>query len=355
MTLADDSASLAMLSLQGPAAGDVLSRVVDARGLPENKRNRISAVDFEGRSLAVARTGYTGESICFELFPESDAAVRLWERLVEAGATPVGLGARDSLRLEAGLPLYGHELGPGPDGRDIPLFANSLGAVRGQGRRGRRSRRRAGAESAARGVRDDPAARARHSSARTDPDAPGAAGGGLRRPAAVAPGLQGRAPGRGRGMDHLGDHRALRGVRRRGGSRQCPAASMRCAPSGSRCCARTSCRAATRRFTSRVLDPRGNTMTAQVVERNAWPVPPFVRPFGGFEAPAEGARASTSKAGALAARLAGQGPKATTAGGAPSASTSSLPSTACRSSWSGCASWTRPDATTSTAGSGPSA
>ena len=90
--LADESAALAMLSLQGPAAGDVLTRLVDARELPENKRNRISAVNLEGRDLIVARTGYTGESVCFELFPESGIATLLWERLVEAGATPVGLG-----------------------------------------------------------------------------------------------------------------------------------------------------------------------------------------------------------------------------------------------------------------------
>ena len=88
--LVDESAELSMLSLQGPRASDVLTRLVDARELPENKRNRMSTVGFEGRDLTVARTGYTGESVCFELFPESSVAPRLWERLVEAGATPIG-------------------------------------------------------------------------------------------------------------------------------------------------------------------------------------------------------------------------------------------------------------------------
>ena len=68
VALVDESAALAMISLQGPAAGGVLTRLVDARELPENKRNRISRADFDGGSLVIARTGYTGESVCFELF-----------------------------------------------------------------------------------------------------------------------------------------------------------------------------------------------------------------------------------------------------------------------------------------------
>ena len=76
--------------------------------------------------MLVARTGYTGEPICFELFIERRDAVKVWELLTERGAVPVGLGARDSLRLEAGLPLYGHELGLDPEGKEIPAFASDL-------------------------------------------------------------------------------------------------------------------------------------------------------------------------------------------------------------------------------------
>jgi len=64
--------------------------------------------------LIIARTGYTGERMVFEILVHSDVATALWEQLMEVGAPfglrPVGLGARDSLRIEAGLPLYGHEL-----------------------------------------------------------------------------------------------------------------------------------------------------------------------------------------------------------------------------------------------------
>ena len=74
----------------------------------------------------VARTGYTGEPLCFELFADAEQGPALWDSLVEQGATPIGLGARDTLRLEASLPLYGHELGMDPQGREIPIFACSL-------------------------------------------------------------------------------------------------------------------------------------------------------------------------------------------------------------------------------------
>jgi len=68
-----------------------------------------------GHDVFISRTGYTGERIAYEIFVHPDESVALWNTLMEAGAPlglkPCGLAARDSLRIEAGLPLYGHELG----------------------------------------------------------------------------------------------------------------------------------------------------------------------------------------------------------------------------------------------------
>jgi aminomethyltransferase len=120
------SEELAMISLQGPNASSILEQVVSKKDLPENKRNRLITTKIKGQAVVIARTGYTGEAVCFELFPPRDYAVALWETLADLGAVPVGLGARDSLRLEAGLPLYGHELGLDPDKNEIPIFANAI-------------------------------------------------------------------------------------------------------------------------------------------------------------------------------------------------------------------------------------
>ncbi|MHC5001026.1 MAG: aminomethyltransferase family protein, partial [Planctomycetota bacterium] len=84
--------------------------------------NAVGPVTLAGVEVLAARTGYTGEPECFELFIPLDGAVPIWNKILAAGAKPVGLGARDTLRLEAGLPLYGHELGTGPDGQ-IPIYA----------------------------------------------------------------------------------------------------------------------------------------------------------------------------------------------------------------------------------------
>ena len=124
----DVSDELGMISLQGPHASMLLEQIVGKAQLPENKRNWLGVATADGGEVIIARTGYTGEAVGFELFPETGRTVALWERLVDLGAVPVGLGARDSLRLEAGLPLYGHELGEDPEGREIPIFANPMAA-----------------------------------------------------------------------------------------------------------------------------------------------------------------------------------------------------------------------------------
>ncbi len=121
--LLDRSHEVAMLALQGPGSRDLLAEVVDAGPLPEPMRNAVSTVTIRGARVPVARTGYTGEPICFELFVDRAHALKLWDLLLAKGATPVGLGARDTLRLEAGLPLYGHELGQDAEGKEIPMLA----------------------------------------------------------------------------------------------------------------------------------------------------------------------------------------------------------------------------------------
>ena len=123
--LADESEETAMIAVQGPESARILAAITPAGALPEPGRNRHAGARFEGADLIVARTGYTGEAIGFELFIAADRVEGLWARLTAAGAAPAGLGARDSLRLQAGLPLYGHELGTDPGGAEIPIFANA--------------------------------------------------------------------------------------------------------------------------------------------------------------------------------------------------------------------------------------
>jgi aminomethyltransferase len=124
--LTDGTKEIAMLSLQGPKSRDILESIVQAGLLPEPMRNAVSIVTISGVTVKVARTGYTGEPICFELFVDAKDGPMLWDQILEKGASPIGLGARDTLRLEAVLPLYGHELGQDPEGKEIPVFACPL-------------------------------------------------------------------------------------------------------------------------------------------------------------------------------------------------------------------------------------
>ena len=106
----DVTASRAVIAVQGPEARTRLATV-----LPEAAavaRFRVAPVEWEGVPLVVAGTGYTGED-GVECAVPADAAEALWDRILSTGVVPAGLGARDTLRLEAGLPLHGHELGPG--------------------------------------------------------------------------------------------------------------------------------------------------------------------------------------------------------------------------------------------------
>jgi aminomethyltransferase len=123
LRLEDLTPKVAMLSLQGPQSKRMLCDTIGSDALPDPLRNCVSVAHYRGAEMWVARTGYTGEPLCFELFLPADRATAMWNALHDAGAQPVGLGARDTLRLEAGLPLYGHELGQDPAGNPIPIFA----------------------------------------------------------------------------------------------------------------------------------------------------------------------------------------------------------------------------------------
>ncbi len=124
--LADRTEELAMLSLQGPLSRQILAPLLERGCLPEPERNALCRASLAGHRVTVSRTGYTGEALGFELFVPRDGAVAVWNALTAAGAVASGLGARDTLRLEAGLPLYGHELGTDPEGKEIPIFACPL-------------------------------------------------------------------------------------------------------------------------------------------------------------------------------------------------------------------------------------
>ncbi len=106
VTIDDETQTCALIAIQGPAAAGI----VEALGLPTDLRYYAIAEATHGETpVLVARTGYTGED-GFELYLDASAAPALWNDLVAAGAVPCGLAARDTLRLEAGMPLYGHEL-----------------------------------------------------------------------------------------------------------------------------------------------------------------------------------------------------------------------------------------------------
>jgi aminomethyltransferase len=113
----DESDEWMLLALQGPEAVRHLQPFTET-DLSSIKYYRYEVGEVEGAYAVISRTGYTGED-GFELFVRSDDAPALWRRLIEAGAAPVGLGARDTLRLEAGMCLYGNEL----DAETTPLEA----------------------------------------------------------------------------------------------------------------------------------------------------------------------------------------------------------------------------------------
>ena len=107
---AETTHTRAVVAVQGPDAREKAAVVFPEAA--EVKRFRVARCQWNGVGCTVAGTGYTGEE-GIEIAVPADAAESLWTALAEAGITAAGLGARDTLRLEAALPLHGHELGPG--------------------------------------------------------------------------------------------------------------------------------------------------------------------------------------------------------------------------------------------------
>ena len=116
----------AAIAVQGPRSKEILQVLSGGAAITEPVKNALNTLQFEGRTVRVAKTGYTGEPIGYEVYIESAEAAWLWNRLIELGAKPAGLGARDTCRLEACLPLYGHEMGADPEGKEIPIFSVPL-------------------------------------------------------------------------------------------------------------------------------------------------------------------------------------------------------------------------------------
>jgi aminomethyltransferase len=116
VAVTDDTDTTVMVAVQGPDAHHVVQALgpIDTVQPPAALGYyRVTTGEWNGHPITIARTGYTGED-GFELYIDADAGAALWQALLDAGApwdiAPCGLAARDTLRLEAGMPLYGHEL-----------------------------------------------------------------------------------------------------------------------------------------------------------------------------------------------------------------------------------------------------
>jgi glycine hydroxymethyltransferase len=127
------------IALQGPKSRDILLAMdvgdKTRQRIMKLKRTELCDAIVGGFDLIVSRTGYTGEKMAFELFVHPERAVEFWNVVLEAGELfgikPIGLGARDSLRTEAGLPLYGHEMGLGSGkfgARDLGVAEGGFGS-----------------------------------------------------------------------------------------------------------------------------------------------------------------------------------------------------------------------------------
>ncbi|MDO5043875.1 MAG: glycine cleavage system aminomethyltransferase GcvT [Coriobacteriia bacterium] len=113
--LEDKSDEYALIAIQGPQSKEVLSKICDPEQLPAKYYSFTENVEIHGVPCLISQTGYTGE-FGYEIYCPASAVVGIWNLILKAGEEfdilPAGLGARDTLRLEAGMPLYGNELTP---------------------------------------------------------------------------------------------------------------------------------------------------------------------------------------------------------------------------------------------------
>lgn len=113
VTFTDVSDSYAQLALQGPKAMEILRKITAEENIPKKYYHAVFDAEVGGISCIVSKTGYTGED-GVELYVASEDAQKMWDLLLdtgkEEGLIPCGLGARDTLRMEAAMPLYGHEM-----------------------------------------------------------------------------------------------------------------------------------------------------------------------------------------------------------------------------------------------------
>jgi aminomethyltransferase len=116
----DQTTTTCMIAVQGPRALELCRELTEADS-GQLAYYHATPTRYRGKGCVVSRTGYTGED-GLEIMAPAEQAVELWEDLVRRGAKPCGLGARDTLRLEAAMPLYDHELG-----EDIDPFQAGLG------------------------------------------------------------------------------------------------------------------------------------------------------------------------------------------------------------------------------------
>ncbi|MEA4965303.1 MAG: glycine cleavage system aminomethyltransferase GcvT [Oscillospiraceae bacterium] len=127
VTITNVSDRYAAIAVQGPESRSILKIMSGGRELTdENVKNALNTLELDGRTVRVAKTGYTGEPLGYEVYCNAEDARYFWDRLISLGARPTALGARDTLRMEAALPLYGHEMGECRLGGEIPVYAVPL-------------------------------------------------------------------------------------------------------------------------------------------------------------------------------------------------------------------------------------
>ncbi len=124
VVITDKSLETAMIAVQGPSAPAAVAKLFGDDSILDTPRFHYVRSEINGHGVTLCRTGYTGED-GFELIVLATDADAIWQSLLDAGAAPCGLGSRDALRIEAGYPLYGHEI----DDTTSPVGALLMWAV----------------------------------------------------------------------------------------------------------------------------------------------------------------------------------------------------------------------------------